>query len=157
MNGKRIGLCAAAVALPLSVLAPVTADASKATSTSAVVSDSTTAAAKVRKPYASPYDWTYYYDEEYFQVRVKYRCSTKGKHWKWGKLLAWVDQKSTDAYYTSDVYRKARCDGKTHYKWLYVWNEGDDRIEEGDIRVWGKVVDPQKKRNQRYKTYDLVY
>jgi len=146
MIGKNLGLCAAALALPFSVLVPAaataaTAPASTATSATTVASDSTAAATNAKSPRVKVWDYEYNEDDDYFDIEVKYQCHKKGNK-KNGTVYGWVYQEHVDTYYWGKA--KARCDGKWHYKWIEADRyDHDDDFDEDYITVGGGVEDPR--------------
>ena len=146
MNGsKKLALWAAAVAVPLSVLAPAAAEAktvpTTAVPTTAVAQAAESAASK--KPKVKVWDYEYNEDDDTFDVELKYKCYKKGKNKK-GYLYASVYQDWTDTYYWGDT--KAKCDGKWRYKWVEAeHDESSDSVEEGDLTVGAYLEDPRGK------------
>ena len=154
MIGKNLGLCAAALALPFSVLVPAAATAapapaSTATSATTAASDSATAVAatKAKSPKVKVWDYEYNEDDDYFDIEVKYQCHKKGNK-KNGTVYGWVYQEDVNTYYWGKA--KAKCDGKWHYKWIEadLYHDDYDSVEEGYITVGGGVQDPRK--NYKY-------
>ena len=141
MIGKNLGLCAAALALPFSVLVPAAASATTAPATTAVTEATTTAATTVKSPKVKVWDYEYNHDHDYFDVEVKYQCYKKG-HNKNGTVYGWVYQEHVDTYYWGKA--KAKCDGKWRYKWVEAerYDHGDD-FREDYVTVHGGVKDPR--------------
>jgi len=149
MKVNNIALCAAALALPLTALAPATSNAATAGSPSnTAVSHSATADSKPVTPavsYKSPkltlIQWQHTDgDDDYFKVQVSYKCFTKTSKWRKGELVA-----SVDPGYNGETW--AQCDGVYHKKWIKAERDADaDPINDGDDFTWAATVtDPYGK------------
>jgi hypothetical protein len=142
MMFKRFALFAAAAALPLTALGAAPAQAAVQSSSS-----SEDPAIHIKKVN---------YDDDYFSVKVKYRCYSEDyQDDDYGYLYVSLTQKHASY---EGWNHEAECDGYWHHEWVYAYNTDDHvGLKSGKLWVDAEVTDPDGHSDSDHQVYKIKF